>query len=301
MSQSISTALARLLLGAALLTAILALPAQAQAQEQAGEPRRIVTIGAPLTEIVHALGVGEAVVGTDLTSRHPTAAATVPKVGYMRALSAEGMLSLAPDLIIASDQAGPPEVLNQIRAAGVRLELVPEVPTLEGLRDKIATVATLVGRSEAGAALVADLDARLHKVETLLAASGPKPRVLFLLSIANGPPQAAGRDSVPDILITLAGGTNAVDGFPGFRPVSVEAATVAAPDVIMVTATTYDQMGGTEGILALPQVAITPAARSGRVVALDGPLLVGLGPRTPDALMILARAFHPDLVQEAGQ
>src|SRR5690606_33392795 len=74
---------------------------------------RIVTLGGDVTEIVFALGAGAAVVATDVSSVHPAAAAALPKLGYQRTLSAEGVLAQAPTLTLASDEAGPPPVLDQ--------------------------------------------------------------------------------------------------------------------------------------------------------------------------------------------
>ncbi len=273
----------------AIVLILATLPASAAA------PERIISIGAPITEILFKIGLGDKLVAVDLTSRYPTAAAALPKVGYMRALSAEGILSLAPDLMIVSAEAGPPEVLNQLRAAGVRIEMIDETPSMAGLTAKITTVSAITDKPAEGAKLLADVQAQMALLSEALKQSGPQPRVLFLHSITNGPPLAAGAGSLPEALIKLAGGVNAVQGFDGFKPLSVEAATAAAPDVIMVSTGTVEQLGGAQGILALPQVAITPAARLGRVVALDGPLLMGFGPRTPQAIQTLAKSFHPDV------
>ena len=87
----------------------------------ADTPKRVVSVGGALTETVYALGAGELLVGSDTTSYYPEAAANSPKVGYQRALSAEGILSLSPDLVIMTDEAGPPPVLAQLNSAGVNM------------------------------------------------------------------------------------------------------------------------------------------------------------------------------------
>ena len=97
------------------------------APPQAEAPRssRIVALGSPVTETLYALGVGDRVVGADLSSQHPAATAELPKVGYFRQFSPEGVLSLTPDLVLASDAAGPPVALERLRGAGLRLEVLP--------------------------------------------------------------------------------------------------------------------------------------------------------------------------------
>ena len=98
--------------------------AQTQGQNQ-GKAPRLVTVSGAITEIVYLLGAEAQLVGTDTTSLFPVAAQKTAKVGYMRQLSAEGLLSLKPDAIIATTEAGPPVVLDQIRSAGVKVELIP--------------------------------------------------------------------------------------------------------------------------------------------------------------------------------
>ncbi len=87
--------------------------------------QRLIALGGAMTEVVYALGAEDLLVATDTTSLYPEAAMRTPKVGYLRQLSAEGLLSLQPDAIVGSSEAGPPIVIEQVRAAGVRVELVP--------------------------------------------------------------------------------------------------------------------------------------------------------------------------------
>ncbi len=87
--------------------------------------RRLVALSGALTEVVYLLGAQSLLVGTDTTSLYPEAAQKTAKVGYVRQLSAEGVLSLKPDAVVASSEAGPAVVLEQIRRAGVRVTLVP--------------------------------------------------------------------------------------------------------------------------------------------------------------------------------
>lgn len=106
-------------------------------------PPRVVAVGGALTEIVHALDVGGQLVGIDTTSTWPAAATgRLPKVGYQRALSAEGVLSL----LLATTDAGPPAVIAQLRAAGVEVRLLSAEPSLTGVRDKVRGVARALGR-----------------------------------------------------------------------------------------------------------------------------------------------------------
>ncbi|WP_051013899.1 heme/hemin ABC transporter substrate-binding protein [Pararhodospirillum photometricum] len=255
----------------------------------ASAPRRAIVVGGALTEIVYALGAQDSVVAVDATSTYPPAADALPDVGYMRRLAAEPLLSLAPDLILAIEGAGPPAVLDQVRAAGVRVLDVPDQPSVAGVHDKVRRVAQALGRSDEGEALIQSLDARLAALRPV---EGAAPRVLFLMSVGEGAPLAAGRDTPAEAVIRLAGGVNALDGFTGFKPLSPEAAAAARPDVVLVPTRTLAGLGGAEAILARPELAGSPAAQAKRLVAMDTMLLLGFGPRLPEAVAELAAGLH---------
>jgi iron complex transport system substrate-binding protein len=122
-----------------------------------------------------------------------------------------------------------------------------------------------------------------------------RPKVLFLLSVGNGgAPMSGGAATSSDGVIRLAGGVNAVAGFEGYRPVSPEAIIEAAPDIVLVTHRSLRMLGGVDALLARPAIAATPAGRAKRVVAMDGLLLLGFGPRIGEAIVTLARSLHPD-------
>jgi len=272
-----------------LLLALAGGPPSAPAAEPARE--RIVTAGGAVTEIVFALGAGDRVVGTDSSSVHPDAARELPKIGYFRNLAAEGILSLGPTLVLATGKAGPKPALAQVRSAGVRVVLVPDEPTEAALADKIRTVGAAIGREREAATLAATTIAALRAARVPAGTDGTAPRVMFVMSAGPGAPLVAGRDTVADTMIALAGGRNAVAGFTGYKPVSPEAIAVAAPEVLLATSETVASAGGREALLRVPTLAATPAARTGRLVAYDALPLLGFGPRTGDAVAALARAF----------
>lgn len=257
--------------------------------------RRLVSIGSAVTEIVYALGAGAEVVAVDSTSRHPEAARAVPNIGYMRRLSAEPIIALAPSLVLAVEDSGPPQAFDLMRAAGLDVRMIDDDYTPDGVAAKIATIASALGREAQGAALAASFKTALDAVVSRVASVGSKPNVLFLFAVGNGTPLAAGRDTAPDGLIRLAGGNNVFDAFGGYKPLSPEAAIGATPDVLLVTEQTIESLGGLDQLLARPELASTPAGRNRRVVAMDALLLLTFAPRTPEAIRVLAAALHPDL------
>jgi iron complex transport system substrate-binding protein len=115
--------------------------------------------------------------------------------------------------------------------------------------------------------------------------------------MGGGAPQAAGRDTAADGIIRLAGGINAIDGYSGYRPLTPESVIASRADFVLVTRQTVEAMGGIEAVLDQPALRRTPAGRNGKVLQFDTLLLLGFGPRTPQAATELAAALHPELAR----
>lgn len=283
--------------GAAWAAAALAAPA---AQAAAAGGQRLVCIGGALTEAVYALGAQAQLVGVDTTSLFPASARELPSVGYARALSAEGVLSLRPGLVLAGAEAGPPAVLRQLQAAGLRLEVMQWPYSLAGVEGMVQGVGTLLGRPAALGSLLSTLREQaqaaqkaVQSVREEAAREGrPAPRLLFVLSHSMAQLRVAGHDTAADAMLRLAGGRNAFGEVQGYKPLTPEAVIAAAPDVIVATDQGLQAAGGVAGFLRAPGLAATPAGRAGRVVALDALWLLGFGPRTASAVQALAQAVQ---------
>ena len=269
----------------------LALPGLVRAQEA----RRLVIAGGDLTEMAFALGLGEQVAAVDTTSMFPPAVLPLPKIGYLRQLAAEGVLSTRPDLVILAADAGPPPTLDRLRAAGVQVEIGPEGDGPDAVSAKLAFMGRVLEREAEAEALNARFLEQMAGLEASLAGIEETPSVLCLLSAGRGAPMAAGTETAADVMITLARGRNAVGGYTGYKPLSAEVAIAAAPDYLLLPQHAVDFLGGPEAILARPEIAATPAGREGRLIALDGMKLLGFGLRTPQGVAELASALHPGL------
>ncbi|MGP1357292.1 heme/hemin ABC transporter substrate-binding protein [Roseicyclus sp.] len=268
----------------ALLAAGVTAPARADA------PERVVALGGVVTEIVFALGAGDLLVARDTTSTHPAEAEALPDVGYVRALSPEGVLSVDPDLILAIEGSGPPETIDVLAAANVPLVTVPEGHDAAAIRARIEAVAGALGLEEAGAALADSVEAELAEAVAAARRDVP-PRVLFVLSMQGGRIMAAGEGTGASAIIELAGGVNALSGFEGYKQVGDEAVLLSAPDVILMMDRSGDHAADDAGIRAHPALGTTPAAEAGAIVRLPGLLLLGFGPRTPEAVRALSHAL----------
>lgn len=266
--------------GAALAVA---LPAQAQT---AAPARRLVSLSGALTEIVYLLNAQNLLVGTDTTSLYPEAAQKTAKVGYVRQLSAEGLLSLRPDAVIGTSDAGPPVVLDQIRQAGVRVALVKAQHNWAEVQEKIKVVGRETGRMADADKLLAQLDGQWNSIQAQVAKAQRKPRVLFVMS-HSGSPQVAGKGTAANALMQYAGCINAIDQFDGYKPLTAEAMASAAPEVIINTTQGIEALGGEAAFWKRPELALTPAFAKKALVTLEASHLLGFGPRLPTAVQAL--------------
>ena len=280
--------------------------AQAQAQEaadaQQSTPRatdfpaglRIVSLFGDLTEIIFELGAGHLVVGRDASSIFPPEAELLPNLGFTQALSAEGVLALEPTLVIGNQTAGPSDVLEQIRDAGVEVVIIDSPSTFDAMGLKIRAVGVALGIEERAEAFAAAAEARLDAVLADVAARNPegdaRPSVLFIYVRRGGLQLVAGEGSAAATIIEAAGGTDAgtAAGVVGFVPLTPEAVVAADPEVILVMDRGLAAIGGVPGLLEIPGVALTQAGRNQRFVSMEDLYLLGFGPRLPDALHDLA-------------
>ena len=265
----------------------------------AGDNDRLVSIGGSITEIVVALGREQNLAATDTTSLYPANLNQLPKVGYMRTLAAEGILSLGPSQVLASELAGPPATIDQLKAAGV-VSIIPDQPTRKGLEEKILMIGEALndrgGAQELARTVTQDLDQAIAQVAKTVEASGKvKPRAVFMHNIGRSTPIAGGTDTPAESMIRFSGGINAFTKFDSHKPVSPESMIAAAPDAILMSPGAIERFGGMEALLAMPHVAGTPAGKNKRIITIDLLSTLGFGPRTAHAIIKLARALHPEL------
>jgi iron complex transport system substrate-binding protein len=266
---------------AALLLSVYAVPAIAQ--------DRILSIGGSITEIVYALGEQDRLVARDTTSSYPTSVTDLPNVGYIRALSPEGVLSVDPTLIIAEEGSGPPETIDVLESANISFVTIPDGFDRAAVTTKIEAVADALGVSEKGTALANKIDAELAALETDVTSPA---RVMFILSTQGGRIMASGDNTAADGIIEMVGGVNAITGFEGYKPLTDEAITLAEPDVIVMMDRDGDQATADADLWAHPAIATTPAAKTQAIIRVDGLLLLGFGPRTPEAVSTLRSALY---------
>ncbi|MCA9858330.1 MAG: ABC transporter substrate-binding protein, partial [Thermomicrobiales bacterium] len=236
----------------------------------------------------------------DVSALYPAEALALPKIGYQRDLSAEGILSFEPTLVIGTEDAGPPEVIQQVKDAGVPVLILPVQTTAQGAADEIRTIGAAVGLPAEADALASIVEGRFAEAQELIAGVEAPPRVAFLYIRGEGTQLISGSDTAADAIITAAGGVNvgAEIGIQGYQPITAESLVEAQPDVILVMQAGLASVGGVEGLLEIPGIAQTPAGENQTVVAFEDLYLLGFGPRIGDAVYDLTLALHPEVEGE---
>lgn len=276
------------------LAAMLSLPHAAMAQELIpfADTSRLVSIGGSLTEIIYELGEEGRLVARDQTATYPEAVNALPDVGYMRQLAPEGVLSVSPTALLVLEGSGPPNALDVLSHAGVAYQTVPESYSAEGVVTKVRAVGEALGVTDKAETLAGELEAEFAALEAHNAAITAPKRVLFILSNQGGQIQASGTGTAADGIIALAGAVNAVTDYPGYKALSEEAITEAAPDVIVMMDRGGDHGASDDELLEHPAVALTPAGQNKAIYRLDGAYLLGFGPRTAAAATELSSLIY---------
>ena len=253
----------------------------------AATPKRIITLNGALTEAVDALGYGKSIVAVDVTSLYPAYAAQLPKVSKSRSVSAEGIISFSPDLVLAPEGSINKALEFQLKSAGIKVAIINQSFTVDGTYEFIKAVAAAVGNPAKGELLVKSVKANLAKSLNQVRLNKKSPKVLFIYARGTGVMMVAGGNTSMDAIIRLAGGKNAAQGFNEYKPYTTESLVAANPDVILMFDFGFKSLGGAESILKMPGVSLTNAGKNKRIVEMDGNLLTGFSTRLPQAIQQL--------------
>ncbi|MEC7947285.1 MAG: ABC transporter substrate-binding protein [Myxococcota bacterium] len=250
------------------------------------EPKRIVVLGPAPAETVLGLGLDAAIVGVDAGSKVVPGLADRAVLGYHRQVAPEGVLALGPDLIIATEAAGPPAALAQLESTGVPLFVLTEAPGVAAVKKRTRDLGMLLDRAAAAETMLTKLARDLEAARAV--APAKPPRVVFVYARGAGAMSVSGTGTAADAMIALAGGLNAVDGYEGYKPLTPEALVTAAPDVLLLTERGLQSLGGEQGLRGQPGVAQLPDLR---IASVEDALLLSFGPRTGEGAKALAEAL----------
>lgn len=256
---------------------------------------RIVSAGGGVTEIICALGHESKLVGVDTSSLYPPSVKSLHKVGYQRTLSAEGVMSLRPDVLVGSADLGPERVVAQLKNAGIPVSMVADVMDLPSAVKRIRDVGKAIN-DEANANAMADK----MEAESLAASAKAKQwqaqkplKMAVFLGMGSRTPMVAGTGTGGHAMIELLGGENAFASVKGYKPLTAESMLIAKPDVFVVLKEAIDNLGSVEAFLALmPATNSVPAIANKRVVVMPVDELFGFSPRLPQVIDKLSQALQ---------
>ena len=259
----------------------------------AGDSSRVVAAGGSIAEMLYSLGAGDLLVAVDSTASYLPETVSLPSVGYVRNLSAEGILALKPSLILGEHDMGPAEVLNQISSVEVEVKRIDEQHSTQGIIDKFVCIARILGKEDAAQDI---LKGQLAEVVTSLEkgteASADLPRAALVLNFVDNQPIVAGANTSGDGLLRMAGAQNIFSDIEGWKPLSRELLIAANPEHLVVTERALKSIGGLEGMLSDPLLASTDALSDDNVHAYGGMSLLGFGLQTLEVALSLKKAIE---------
>lgn len=254
-----------------------------QSTEQKITTQRIISLNGTITEILVDLGQQQNIVGFDVTSTFPTDLKnTATQLEHVNKINFEALLALKPTVVYIAVKDLNDDLKNQLQTAGIKVVALDQDFSVEGTKKLIVEVASSL-QIEDTKALLAKVDTDVSAVKAI----SPKPKVLFIYARGAANLFVAGEDTPMQKIIELAGGTNAVEGFKDFKPLTPEALLNSNPDYILLFDTGLQSMGGVDGILKIEGINQTTAGKKKQIIAMDGLLLTGFTPRVGQAIQEL--------------
>lgn len=257
-------------------------------------PQRIISLAPSNTEILFALGLDDRVVGVTEYCNYPEAATGKPKVGGFSTVDIEKVVSLEPDLVLATRIHGK-TVIPALEELG--LTVVALTPSsLDDVLNSITLVGRLTGQRKESSQLVNSLRTRIENVASKTRNLPPnqRPRVLYLTW--HDPLMTAGTGTLADDIISKAGGQNIAHDISGDKAIDLETVIHRDPEVIIASV----GMGTGEDlpwqyVKTEPRLEDTQALVNKRVYRIDGDTIHRPGPRVIHALELMAQFIHPEL------
>lgn len=261
-------------------------------KEETIAERKIITAGGTITEVVDALGYSDEIIATDITSTFPASMQDLPSIGYRNQIKAEGILALDPDLVLIEEGYLNPDVVTQLKAAQVNIEVFAKPVTVEGTKKLVTEVAAFFDEEEKGKEVNAAIDADIAELNTYLESTESTPKAIFVM--ARGPETVfiAGDKTFASEMFQLAQIEGTATGFDEFAPMTPESLVSMNPEYLVFFESGIQSVGGKDGLQTIQGIDQTTAFKENHIVALDGQYLSGFGPRVGKAALDLAKAVR---------
>lgn len=286
------------------------LPATVVSHDRAGEREVEVTdtdrvlaldISGTLAATVWGLGLGDRLVGRDVSTTFPGAEDLPVVTSDGHSLNAEAVLRARPTLVVTDGSIGPRDVVEQLRDAGVTVVFVENQPSFDGAQDLALDVAAVLGVPDAGERLAERMAAQLDDVRAQVERLAPDAEqdrlsmVFLYLRGSAGVYYLLGEDSGAGDLVRGLGGVDVAAelGWKDMQPLTDEAVLAADPDLVIVMSNGLESVGGVDALLAdKTTLALTAAGRNRRFVDMADGDVLSFGPRSAGVLDALARAVY---------
>ena len=255
--------------------------------QTADDPSRIVSIGSSITEIIYFLNSQDQIIAIDITSNFPEDAKQFPSVGYIRNLSAEGLLSTNPSIIISEDDIGPKNIIKQIQDTKTELRIIPEEQTLNGIIQKIQCVGNIIGQQqEAEEKISSEINPVINKIKEIKKEKDlSNIKIMMILSTEGNSTVVAGANTSGDSFIKMLGATNIFESINGWKAVTAETILLKNPDYIIIPEKDLHKQSNVNTISENMILKETNAGKNNGYIIKDGMAILGYGPRTIFTLM----------------
>lgn len=261
---------------------------------QALAQQRIITAGSAITETVCALGDCDKIIASDRTSLYPEKIQKLPSIGYRSGITAEGIISLKPTLIIAEKNYVDDAVLSQLESTGIKLLVVVREYNFDDTKKFINQIAVVLGREAEAKKLISQNETSLAEVNAMLKTTASRPKVLCIYNRGTATVSMAGNGTFGDI-IKYVGAENVFADTEGYKPLNTEALIASNPDYLVMVSTGFESLGGLEGVLKVPGILQTTAGKKKQIVSVESLQLTNFGPRFGETVKQLVQLIHPEL------
>ena len=257
-------------------------------------PVRIISLAPSITEILFALNLDDRLIGATQFSDYPEKAKLLPKVGSYVNLDIEKIVSLEPDLCLATKDGNPKEIIDVLDALRIPVYAV-DPRNLEKVMETVLEIGALLDAEKQADRVVSDMRKRINRVKNRVKTAAKRPKVFYQIGIA--PIVSAGTNTLIHELIELAGGENLAKGPVPYPRYSHEQILALAPDIFIITSMARGEVF--ERVKSeWCQWPEMPAVKHHRILLVDSNLLDRPTPRLVDGLEMLAKIIHPELFEE---
>ena len=174
-------------------------------------------------------------IAVDISSKYPSKVTSLPQVGYLRAISSEGILSMYPDLILTTSEIGPPKVIEQIKDSGVDIQIFESPQDFEGIIQLISNVGKYLNVAEKANKLNEKILTMKNRLDIEKSKYEDKPKIIFFYNPSENSYLAAGSGTRGDYLIEFIGGENVFSNeFSKYKKITKEDVVSFNPDIILV-------------------------------------------------------------------